>query len=412
MDTNIKVEQGDVLARKDLLGAIDKEIELQVLFQQKPGWTPWVLVVAVGAVAWQAIADWNPSFAPSQVMLICLTASVLFDSIVELHRLSAIESDWNKSPTRFSRMNLSFGGLRPSVTASTMRSLALLLAAFMVTPYPGYARPMLVVFYGTNSLLGVAGIFLSLLRLPIAVDKSPMWIKLALAPLLALPGFVGAWILTAGIVHDFAASSLPNIKEGVLLAVFLALVPKLAKEMQPLSVTTGLIRLRREVAFGKVPTDEARAAADRIVSGLLAEDVLEEDFSALVVSIAEQHRAIREARDAFAALRKITISGPPRNAEDFVAFNAVLSTLEGATSRVTKRTETVDTELKSIEVRVKLLGAIRMDRAAINKKLGRIRAEIKAARSEHMENNRAFKEWRAHTKTWEPTEYWLGADSQ
>jgi hypothetical protein len=272
--------------RSTLLELLDSELTLLSQQQANTGWTSWALVGALGAIGWTLLSIWETPGWPQGVVWVHAYVALVFCRIAVQFLFTMFQGQGAiiNSRTRF-ELGHSTGKRRALQLFSIAHHSLLIFLLFTYAPSPLVKWSALAI--SVPAVLGFAISFvLSYTEFPITTHAvAPQ----KLGPALMIPGQLAAGcialtpaILLCGELSRLAPKAV-DLKVGGLLAAAVFLIQQALDARSNRSSIESLLKIRRELALGSMPTTEAARLIEIEFLGMRISDVFRDPSQSFAV---------------------------------------------------------------------------------------------------------------------------------
>jgi hypothetical protein len=304
----ISDESGLLASETDrVLNILDFEINRITVDEKRPGWTIWALFGAMGTIAWLLISEWERSqVSTTKVLQMFLAFSLVLESTGFI-RIFANESETDTGPFfRFRLTSQVFS--RPTIVIWLSKCLGSISIAIVASR--GVWWPQL----GIVVLLQTFGVTLMIFLLVQNLRNDPTGVggrllrgsKIAVLLGFLVSALIAALTVWAASGYFFSAvSQLPKemimscLKIGVLLVALVFVLEKFVGESKPQPLLADLLRVRRDLVFGRIDLRAAIRQADIVLDGMEAEDLFQKEISQILEARALLLSKVQELQSSF-----------------------------------------------------------------------------------------------------------------
>jgi hypothetical protein len=279
-----------VLSSNELLSLLDREIEEAHREYGRPGWTPWALLTAGGALGWTFLRALDMVAAPLAVGMSAL-ATVAVVEVAQRARAFLLPS---AESTADGRVRISSDILSTQRPALVLELLCAGAIGWGIVYSRGHVTTLSSVaglaWAGSMALLAVLGLAYSFWPVPL---PDGLFVDSPLRVLQAIPIML-PFVTAVGLLAALRGLPLPDIRAGLTLgsasALFLAYV-RLPEEPPLLGE---LVELRRRVALETIDPPEAVAALHVLLRGLRLVEYVQIDARRMLRALEELKTAGEE----------------------------------------------------------------------------------------------------------------------
>lgn len=266
-----------------------------------------------------------PDFALSRTVLAAFAVFILWAVLEALISLISPSSRvLSAAPIRFHLWTNLVSVVRPGVIASALRHV-LIIVALAAFHFPGQ-WPLWT--YAVVSLLGDLMIFapgMSNLTFPTRLGMRAAFSLATLIPLAWLI-FAGAHVATL-IGKDLSSFALADIRFALLLNAGAYLVIRLATRTTSSHFLGELTELRQQLAFDRIPVQDAMRQAESLLTGLRLADVLHPSVDRVLSESQELAQELKRSAELSNQLRALSPAGHDASPELTRGHSAVADSL-------------------------------------------------------------------------------------
>jgi len=285
----------------ELLALLDWEIDHAYRRSHWPGWTPWALLTALGALLWGFAGRIENVTSPPMVFR-SAAATLMVVEVLRRGRRLLERSRELDDESRVLVSSETFGEERPALALELLYSGALLWGigryAEGVTPWVSAAVGFWASIMG---LLAVTGLLYSLWPVPFPVGGtrlSPMRILMRGLSVMLPALCTIAWV---GFID---IRSVENVRVGVLLGAALLVLLEVAREPGEPPLMPELVDVRRGVSLGSIGVVEGLDRTTVILRGLKLEDYVQQDARRMLRAVESLQSAIEDFRPVVDDIRR------------------------------------------------------------------------------------------------------------
>jgi hypothetical protein len=272
--------------RSTLLELLDSELTLLSQQQANTGWTSWALVGALGAIGWTLLGVWETPGWPQGVVWVHAYVALVFCRIAVQFLFTMFQGQGAtiNSRTRF-ELGYSTGKKRAS-HLFTIAHHSLLIFLLLTYPLSALVKWSALAISVPAVLAFAISFVLSYTEFPVTTHEVA---RQRLGPALMITGqfAAGCIALTPAILLCRELSGLApkavDLKVGGLLAAAVFLVQQALDARSNRSSIESLLKIRRELALGSMPTTEAARLIEIEFLGMRVSDVFRDSSQSFAI---------------------------------------------------------------------------------------------------------------------------------
>jgi len=335
-----------------VLALLDNEIQYVRSESERPGWTGWALLGAIGAIAWlllDTIEQGAFHWANVGVLVLLGSFSVGAVSTLSIALRSSAQPSGRAQATRFTLSHRTPSPVRVVLLLRVAYSVVIIVITSLVrTRIPLFLALVIWAAHGVLAL-GLCLLFVITYRpvaLPMALSTSVLLRRGSLVDV-AVYGVLATGCAIS-LVNSSTAISPDDIRIAGLSLVLYHLLRILAGMGSSVPVLGALVTIRRQLALGQMDIETAIRQTDIALSGLQVSDILQEDLRELLGFWAQYAAETGKLCEKASALRQI-VERPTRNHDTDDHDKAIVESLiQAIESHSTKATEVLESITKSL----------------------------------------------------------------
>lgn len=284
------------LTREELLSALDAQIKYITDERRSAGWTRWAIWGALATLTWLATDLFNrPELSLPPTILLAIGIFALWRLLEMVVTLFSPSTRASIAPTRFRIFAEVISSARLELLVSGVRYLLIIFAL----AWFGFHHVTLMWMYAVAALLFNGGVFAyGFLPLAFPTKHQSRVIFENLPAFIAMGVLLGALIQVALELKQFTPGL--NLSEVRLAFVFNAvahLFNWLASDTSAAPLLEQLKQIRQDLAFGRIPLDEAARHADVALTGLKLTEALHPPVSTALTRTTELQSLLSGLKD-------------------------------------------------------------------------------------------------------------------
>lgn len=376
-----------------VLTLLDAEIEDVRSEYERPGWTKWALLGAIGSALW-LIAEIveQGGFQATNVAILFLVFSLLSDALLFLLGLLEPSQARSTGEGRFRLANRWLGMNRAALLLALGHVIAVIVIAYSSRAY--FFRPLAATVHVVYVVYGVSALGLVVLLavswFPYPIPRAS--VKTPLSAIYPLAMVLGSLMAAAACGYRVFTETptkelVKDSRIAALLLVLYYLLHTLAKLRRPTAILDSLITTRRDVVLERIEIDTAIHQIDIALAGLQVSDVLHEDIRGLLEVDRALGAEMEEAGKKLGAIRATVERVKAEEEADEHSASILNSLFESMASHVEKGSEIISDALRRrqrFSRRVRFLASSSKEaRPAIVQVLDEVDAAFDEARSRY-----------------------------
>ncbi len=311
------------LKRKEILHALDLEIEQIQKEVDRPGWTIWAMLGALATSIWLLLdVIENSKFNLQAGLFTFLTISILFDSLNILIIFSKSGATRATNP-RF-RLTNEFSNSRHLFFLSALRAGLLLYLGFIFSGWiSGLPSKIFYIGYGGYIFFLFFIFILSFAKIPILLDTATKKSFKILNVIIS----IGLMILVIGFSKAFYENlfiiKMPVFRFGGLLWTISFLIMKLGSGALRPILLESLIEIRRDLILERINLFSASKQFDIALSGLEVSDLLQAEIREILQIYDQISKEYKIADDNLKTIKNVFENKDSKEA-DFKLIRALI----------------------------------------------------------------------------------------
>jgi hypothetical protein len=266
-----------------VLNVLDSEIENVRDAQTRQGWTSWGLVGGIIASLWLLSDELKSENLRIEIVAAAiLIFTVLIDSLRWLIYLLWQGATPRTEPIRFRWSNEFFSGNELVFVIEILRSVGLLIVAWMLAPKWWLSLGALSVAYLWYLIMAILWLTLTLTEFPVRQGMTKK--GLAFILLFVIPCFI-SFLSYLRLAPFPNAEVVGSYRTGGLLVAMSYLILSLGVVTKDSPVLQSLIGIRRNIAFNRVDINSAVTEAEIALSGMQVPDAIQRDIHLILVLV-------------------------------------------------------------------------------------------------------------------------------
>ena len=274
-DTSTK-EASDATKIERTLRLLDSEIENTRSAQTQHGWTSWGLVAGIVGSLWLLSDELKSG---SVVLEITALAVLLFSTLVDSVRWLIYQlwqwKDPKNDPARLRWSNEFFSGSELFFLLEILRSIGLLVVAFLLAPRWWVPLLTLTIAYVWFLIMGILWLILTQAEFPIRQGFTKKGFAFILAFVLPC---IASFLLYLKLAPVPTGEAIASYRAGGLLVAICYLILSLAMVTRVSPILYSLIALRRNIVFNRVEINSAATQAEIALKGMQVPDAIQKDL--------------------------------------------------------------------------------------------------------------------------------------
>jgi hypothetical protein len=303
--------------QEHLIQVLDKEIELIQIAEQRPGWTLWAILAALGAVLWLLLDQLDsPYLTVENIPILFLSFSMFLESLGLMYHSVSYGQTKSSKRLRFI-WSSKYSEDRPYLLFEIARYTLIVYLALTLPNNVGWLAFFIVVFFfGLIILVLLFAVVFSFLNLPLPSNQySSGWkagIKRLVFFILAVLVFWSAkkYLLAVSTLNTIGVI---DFRVTALIVATIFLIEKLLKGVKESPLLESLIDIRRDLVWGNMNLVTAISRADIAMAGLKVSDVFQEDLRKVLDLFEQNDQEVKSIIGKYESIETTL----PKNDSDF-----------------------------------------------------------------------------------------------
>lgn len=281
-DTSTK-ESSDAAKIDRTIGLLDSEIELIRSAQTQHGWTSWGLVAGIVGSLWLLSDELKSgSVHLETTALAILLFSTLVDSVRWLIYQLWQWKDPRNDPARLRWSNEFFSGSELVFLIEILRSIGLLIVAFLFAPRSWVSLLSLTIAYVWYSIMAMLWLVMTQTEFPIKQGFTRKGFAFVLA--FVLPCFA-SFFLYLRFAPVPISEVIASYRAGGLFVAICYLILSLGLVTRDSPILHSLIGVRRNLVFNRVEISSAASQAEIALNGMEVPDAIRKDLPPILALV-------------------------------------------------------------------------------------------------------------------------------
>jgi hypothetical protein len=265
------------------LNVLDSEISNIRDTETRQGWTSWGLVGGIIGALWLLSDEFKQG--KLQLEVVC-TSVLLFSTLIDAIRwivfLLSQRQTVKEETARFRWSNELFAGSELVFIIEIVRSIGLLVLAYIFASSWWLSTVGISVAYGWYILLATSWLILSVTEFPIRERMTKLGATFIL--LFIIPSII-SFVSLLSIAPQPIGEVTANYRVGGLLVAISYLIALLAVVTKESPILQSLARLRRNIAFNRLDPDAAVQQAEIAISGTSVADSVQREVNSILTLV-------------------------------------------------------------------------------------------------------------------------------
>ncbi len=269
-------ETSDAIKIERTLRLLDSEIEHIRSAETQHGWTSWGLVGGIVGLLWLLSDELKSGNVNLEItVLAVLLFSTLIDSVRSLIYQLWQWKDPKNDPARLRWSNEFFSGSELVFVLEILRSVGMLIIAFLVAPKWWVSLLTLTIAYLWYLLLMISALVLTQTEFPIRQGFTKKGFAFILA--FALP-CLASFFLFLCLAPAPTGEVIASYRAGGVIVAISYLILSLAIVTRDSPILQSLIGARRNIVFNRVEINSAASQAEIALKGMEVTDAIQKDL--------------------------------------------------------------------------------------------------------------------------------------
>lgn len=274
-------------SRTELVSVLDRDIDRVLRESQRPGWTPWAVLLSLAALLAIIGKDVESSSTLRgwMVMVIAIVGGAAFDMWGFFRGGVSLSKQSHGSALRFAWPRVAYSENRVYVVIELVRSILIVLCTLKLMTH----MPALAVYAYT--CIGTFGICATTIYLLFTYQKDPLVsfniesmrpsVIVVSRTIMLIISIAGLSIIVAHVAEVLKSDpSIPEIRTGISVVACAYLIGLLYRAPSDGSVAKEMLRIRNDIAYGSADMIQASKELHLLRNGATAGDVLQKSVVA------------------------------------------------------------------------------------------------------------------------------------
>ncbi len=338
------------------LAYFDAEIHAREVDEQKPGWTRWALIGALGTSAWLLAQELERlPLSWDRLAFFLLSAFVFVHTISSVDRLLTTSSRSRRHVTLFTLDILGYQVRRYSVLEALFYLSLGAIAVCLIYPTP-FAFKALFITLCTGQLLANVVVFgLSFTRFPIPTSQKPAHTLILGSAALLLDLFF-CWSIVYITLHSYLLPSVHEIRAVALIGVSFWLLRMIVDAKAGNPLVESMREIRRSLFLGEIDERSAQQQFRIVLRGLPIAEYFRDQIAEYISTAKETQQMIVDMRTQIQAVRLQIRRRSARTTRS--SFTKQLTSAKADSNKVSRNLANMDKLAANMQIRIGIIQSI------------------------------------------------------